>query len=312
VPDTLPEVLPVDPPVGLRAAAQNFPLLPDPNGAWQALGRKLFFDPILSSDRSVSCASCHQPDFGFADPRPLSVGVEGRLTLRHAPTLLNRALGQAFMWDGSAATLEEQVLRPIVNPLEMDLAVPDALARLAAHPVYSAAFEEVTGSTIREADLSRALATFVQKLWHADSAVDHFRAGQIRALSSAEKAGMWVYESRGGCWRCHSGANFTDESFHNTGVGVVNGEALEGRMGFTGRDGDRGAFKTPTLRGLRLTAPYMHDGSLASLEEVVEFYRRGGEPNPDLDDRLKPLELTDEDAVNLVAFLNALSRVGGE
>ncbi|HIF40028.1 MAG TPA: cytochrome-c peroxidase [Planctomycetes bacterium] len=312
VADTLPEVLPDQAPMGLEADAALIVVESDPDGAWLAIGRRLFFDPVLSSDRTVACASCHQPGHGFADPRPLSVGVEGRITLRHAPTLLNRALGKTFMWDGRAATLEEQVLQPIVNPLEMDLSLEQALTRLASDESYAAGFRRLTGGAPTEVDLSRALATFVRHLWHAGSAVDRFRSGDVGVLSPEEKAGMWIYESRGGCWRCHGGANFTDEDFHNTGIGVRDGVALPGRMGFTGEDRDRGAFKTPTLRGLTLTGPYMHDGSLASLEEVIKFYRRGGEPNPYLDENLRPLELTDQDVINLGAFLRALSRVDGK
>jgi len=312
VADTLPVVLPDQPPMGLEADAALVVVSPDPAGAWLALGRQLFFDPVLSSNHMIACASCHQPEHGFADPRPLSVGVEGRSTLRHAPTLLNRALGKSFMWDGRVATLEEQVLQPIVNPLEMDLSLDEALARLSADDGYAAQFRELTDGRPTEAGLSRALATFVRHLWHAGSAVDRFRSGDVSVLSAAEKSGMWVYESRGGCWRCHGGANFTDEAFHNTGVGVRDGVALPGRMGFTGAEQERGAFKTPTLRGLTLTGPYMHDGSFASLEEVIEFYRRGGEPNPGLDDNLRALELTDQDVQNLAAFLRALSRVDGQ
>jgi cytochrome c peroxidase len=132
--------------------------------------------------------------------------------------------------------------------------------------------------------------------------------GEFDALTDQERAGLWFYESRGGCWRCHSGENFSDEDFHNTGVGVVLGRAEEGRMAVTGRAEDRGRFKTPTLRGVALTAPYMHDGSLASLDDVLEFYRAGGRANPDLDPSLAPLEMTETDRRNLLAFLNALSR----
>lgn len=310
--DTLPEVLPQQAPMGLEADAALVVASPDPDGAWLAIGRQLFFDPVLSSSHTVACASCHQPGYGFADPRPLSIGVEGRTTLRHAPTLLNRALGKSFMWDGRISTLEEQVLQPIVNPLEMDLSLDEALTRLSLDDDYAAGFRELTGGKPTEADLSRALATFVRHLWHAGSAVDRFRSGDVSVLSPAEKAGMWVYESRGGCWRCHGGANFTDEAFHNTGVGSRNGVSLLGRMGFTGAEQDRGAFKTPTLRGVALTGPYMHDGSLASLEEVIEFYRRGGEPNPGIDENLRVLELTDQDVINLAAFLRALSRVDSQ
>ena len=157
-------------------------------------------------------------------------------------------------------------------------------------------------------ELSSALTAFVRRLWIGESPFDRFRVGEIGAFTSAERAGFWLYESRGGCWRCHTGANFTDEGFHNTGVGVVEGTPEEGRAAITGESSDRGGFKTPTLRGLVSTGPYMHDGSLATLEEVVEFYRGGGHANPHLDPVLEPVELTDADAANLVAFLRALSR----
>jgi cytochrome c peroxidase len=269
------------------------------------VGRRLFFDPILSSDRTVACASCHAPEHGFADERALSTGVHGRQTLRNAPTLYNRALGLAFMWDGRARTLEEQVVLPIENELEMDLALPDAVARLAGEASYAAAFEEALGGPPSKERLAAALAGFVRSLWNGESGVDRFRAGDYGALSDAARSGLWLFESRGGCWRCHSGANFTDEDFHNTGVG-----GDDGRFAVTGIEADRGRFKTPTLRGVAETAPYMHDGSLASLDEVVELYRRGGRANPNLDPRLRPIEMTDEDAANLVAFLRALSGTG--
>ena len=160
--------------------------------------------------------------------------------------------------------------------------------------------------------VARALATFVRRLVVGDSPVDRFRTGEVTALSTLERTGMWIWESKGGCWRCHAGPNFSDEKFHNTGVGTVDGEPEVGRFAVTGNDAERGAFKTPTLRALALTAPYMHDGSLATLEEVVEFYRGGGGDNPHLDRRIAPLRLSDEEATALVAFLQALSRSGSE
>ena len=268
------------------------------------LGRRLFFDPLLSADRSVACASCHDPARGFADSEPLSLGVGGRRTLRNTPTLYNRVLGERFMWDGRAATLEEQVLLPIENELEMALPLEEALARLAAHDEYPARFAAAAGGPPTRERLAASLAGFVRRVVRGDSRVDRFRAGAFGALTPEERGGLWFFESRGGCWRCHAGPNFTDEDFHNTGVGVDGEDA--GRMAITGDERDRGAFKTPTLRGLVETAPYMHDGSLTTLEEVVEFYRRGGGANPHLDPRLAPLEMTDRDALNLVAFLKAL------
>lgn len=306
--DTLPAELPAQPPAGFELLEY---VAPEATTAQVALGRALFFDPVLSSDRSVSCATCHRPDAGFADPRPLSLGVRGQRTARHAPTLLNRALGSSFMWDGSAASLEEQVLQPIENPVEMDLPLDEALARLAADEAYAGRFEAAYGTGPTREALAHALAAFLRRLWHGDSPVDRFRAGERSALSRAEVAGFWLYESRGACWKCHSGANFTDEAFHNTGVGALDGRPEPGRAAVTGVDADRGAFKTPTLRGLAATGPYMHDGSLASLRDVVEFYRDGGRANSHLSTLMGPLELSDEDVDNLVAFLEALSRAGG-
>lgn len=267
------------------------------------LGRALFFDPVLSRDRSVACASCHQPAHGFADPRARSIGVGGQETLRNAPTLYNRALGTSFRWDGKARSLEEQVLLPIQDPREMDLALDEAVARLSADAGYAARFREAFGAAPSSDALARALAAFVRRLLYGASRVDRFRAGEVAALSDEERAGLWFYESRGRCWRCHSGPNFSDEDFHATGVG----DGDDGRFAVTGDEADRGRFKTPTLRGLVETAPYMHDGSLATLEDVVAHYRGGAQGRTGLDPRIAPIEMTDDDARHLVAFLRALS-----
>ena len=302
--DTLPAELPAEIPLGLPSTLDAA----RPEEAAVALGRRLFFDPVLSIDGSVACASCHDPGHGFADARPLSLGVHGQSTLRNAPTLYNRALGEAFMWDGRAATLEEQVLLPIENELEMALPLDRAVERLAAEASYEAGFQEAFGTSPTREGLSRALAAFVRRLLYGDSRVDRFKEGQHGALTPEERGGMWFFESRGACWRCHAGPNFTDEDFHNTGVGVRDGQPEDGRFAITGDEEDRGRFKTPTLRGLAETAPYMHDGSLATLEEVVEFYRQGGHPNASLDPKIGPREMSDRDAANLAAFLRALSR----
>lgn len=302
--DDLPAVLPSALPLGLPDALAEA----EHDEAVIALGRKLFFDPILSVDKTVSCASCHQPEHGFASPDALSLGVHGRRTLRNAPTLYNRVLGVSFMWDGRATTLEEQVLQPIVNEREMGMTLPDVIARLTQHGDYAQRFEQTFGSPPTELHLAAALAGFIEVLWYADSPLDRFRIGEHSALTPAERSGMWFFESRGACWRCHVGANFTDEGFHNTGVGALDGAPLPGRFAVTQADGDRGAFKTPTLRGLAETAPYMHDGSLATLEDVIEFYRQGGHPNSNLDENIKPIEMTADEVSNLAAFLRALSR----
>lgn len=304
--DTLAPELALAPPYGVIGGDLRAPAEPKP--AETALGRALFFDPILSDDRTVSCASCHEPEHGFADPVALSPGVHGRSTQRNAPSLFNRALGASFFWDGRVATLEEQVVQPILNPDEMGLPLERAVERLAADADYAGRFRATFGSAPTRATLGRALAAFVGVLWIGDSPIDRFQAGDAAALTEEERTGLWIYESKGGCWRCHSGTNFTDEDFHNTGVGVKDGVAEPGREAITKAERDRGRFKTPTLRGVALTAPYMHDGSLATLKDVVEFYRRGGNANAHLDEDVAKLELTDLEAERLVKFLEALSR----
>ena len=302
--DTLPKELSCDKvPLGLppRPASKDNPV----TQARVALGRKLFFDPILSADKTVACASCHRPDHGFASPDARPRGVGGRTGSRRAPSLFNRAYGTAFFWDGRAGTLEEQALKPIEDPDEMASSVPEAVRRLTADPGYRDQFAAAFDDGVTAANLAKALASFERVLLRGDSPVDRFRQkGERSALTAAELHGLWLYESKGMCWQCHSGKNFTDETFHNTGV--TWGGADLGRFRVTKADADRGKYKTPSLRGVKLTAPYMHDGSLKTLDEVVEFYNKGGGPNPHLDALMKPLNLSKEELADLVAFLKCL------
>jgi len=305
VTDTLPADLPPEPPFGLPPEMGT--ILAADTAATVDLGRALFFDPILSLDRTVACASCHDPAHGFANPSAVSNGVQGRTTERNAPSLINRALGTAFMWDGRVGSLEEQVLLPIENEREMALPLDMALERRATDERYSAQFSAVAGGPPDRAGLALSLSAFVRRLTLGDSPYDHFLAGRFDALTPEERGGLWIFESRGKCWRCHRPPLFTDEGFHATGVGAREGEPEPGRMAVTGASDDRGRFKTPTLRGLAVSAPYMHDGSLGTLEEVIQRYRRI-EPSANLDPAIEPLEITDVEAANLAAFLRALSR----
>jgi len=302
--DTLPETLSIEVvPLGLdpRPASAENPL----SAARVALGRRLFFDPVLSRDKSVACASCHQPDHGFASPDARPRGIGGREVARRAPTLLNRAYGTAFFWDGRAASLEEQALEPIANPAEMGSSVDEAVSRLRAEARYKNQFAVAFDDGVTAANLGKALASFERVLLRGDSPVDRFRQrGERNAMTAGELHGLWLYESKGQCWRCHTGKNFTDENFHNTGVSW-GGDDL-GRHAVTRKETDRGKYKTPTLRGVKLRAPYMHDGSLKSLDDMVEFYNRGGGANPHLDSTMRPLNLTKEEMADLVAFLKAL------
>jgi cytochrome c peroxidase len=296
--------------IAVRPMPLGLPQLPMPvsgslTEARASLGRKLFFDPILSRNNSVACASCHRPDHGFAsNGRPR--GITGKQVSRRAPTLFNRALGNSFFWDGRESSLEKQVLLPIADPDEMGSSVDETLARLRNNKDYRAAFEATFSDGVTPANLGKAIASFERVLLRGDSRVDRFRQGERSVLSAAELHGLWLYESKGRCWRCHSGPNYSDEQYHNTGISWRKLPPDLGRFAVTKNRSDRGKFKTPTLRGLVLTGPYMHDGTLKTLEEVVEFYDRGGGANPNLDPVLQTLGLTREERSDLVAFLRAL------
>ncbi|MEE3368135.1 MAG: cytochrome c peroxidase [Planctomycetota bacterium] len=271
-----------------------------------ALGRKLFFDPLLSADRSMSCASCHHPRHGFATPQARAVGIKNRLGTRNTPTVLNRAYGKIFFWDGRSASLEAQALKPIENRVELGSSVPEVIQRLQESPEYRQDFEAAYPGGVTPTNLARALASFQRVLVSADSRVDRFQSGLASSLSTSQKQGLWLFESRGRCWKCHSGSNYSDESFHNTGVSWGKEPVDLGRYEVTREAADRGRFKTPTLRDVGLTAPYMHDGSMQTLEEVVAFYNRGGGKNPHLDQRIQPLGLNKQEEQFLVEFLKAL------
>jgi cytochrome c peroxidase len=273
-----------------------------------ALGRRLFFEPLLSRDGSVSCASCHDPQRAFTDGRALPRGVGERIGRRSSPALVNRAWGRTHFWDGRASRLEEQALEPFADPDEFDLPVETAIARLREHDEYPALFHAAFARQPNAADLARALAGYVRTILSGDAPLDRYLAGDHTALSAEEQAGLRLFRGRANCVACHVGPTFTDEQFHNTGVAWRDGVFADpGRYALTGREADRGAFKTPTLREIARTAPYMHDGSLATLEDVVEFYNRGGTSNPHLDRELRPLDLSAEEKRALVAFLRTLS-----
>ena len=304
--DTLPADLPMDKvPIGLPE--RDVPKDNLLSAERVRLGRQLFFDTILSADQSVACASCHSPEHGFAGAGERPRGIRGQQTQRKAPSLLNRAYGSTFFWDGRAKSLEEQALRPIEDPTEMGSKLPEVLKRLEQHADYKVKFEQAFSDGVTAANLSKALASFERVLLRGDSPVDRFREkGQRSAMTALELHGQWIYESKGGCWKCHSGHNFTDEQFHNTGVSWGKEPLDLGRFSITKQEADRGKFKTPTLRGVVLTAPYMHDGSMKTLDEVVEFYSKGGGKNSNLDPLLVPLNLSKEEQQALVAFLKAL------
>ncbi len=277
-----------------------------------ALGRRLFYDPRLSSDNTLSCAGCHRPDMQFTDGRPLAAGVGGQLGPRNTPTVLNAAYQPAQFWDGRAASLEEQAGGPVANPKEMNLPHADCVAKLNADAVYRDEFVRVFGpGAITMRKVEAAIASFERTLLSANSAFDRYQyGGEKAALSAAAVRGLAVFtdKQRGNCAACHligaTTALFTDGKFHNLGTGMnANGELTDvGRFEVSRAEADRGAFRTPSLRNLAATAPYMHDGSLKTLKDVIDFYIGGGSSNPQLDTEIKPLTLTAQERGDLLAF----------
>ena len=260
-----------------------------------ALGKRLFFDTRLSEDGWVSCASCHDPAHGFSDSRRLSVGMLGQRGKRHAPTLVGRGFGESEFWDGRAATLEEQVLQPILNPEEMGMTIETVLQRLNRDRFYRGLTRE---------SLADALASYVRTLRSENTDFDLFLAGWPIMISDLELEGLRLFQNKARCYLCHSGYQFTDEKFHNTGIAWRDGALQDpGRAAVDGKAYHQGAFKTPTLREIAHRGPYMHDGSLATLEDVVDYYDRGGNQNPYLDENIVPLHLSDAEKKALLAFL---------
>jgi cytochrome c peroxidase len=272
------------------------------------LGRKLFFDPVLSRDRTLSCATCHDPTLAFTDTKPVAVGVDGQKGTRRSPRLINRGYGKLFFWDGRAGSLEEQVLQPIQNPIEMATTLEEVEARLRGDTGYAVGFQKAFGRPPDTPALQQALASYVRTIVSGNSPYDRYVAGEAEALSAAQRRGLDIFRGKGNCAVCHLGPNLTDEEFHNTGVGWNHGASEDhGRAKITGDAADTGAFKTPTLREIAATGPYMHDGSLATLADVIEFYDKGGEPNPNLSMEMQPLDLTAKEKADLAEFLRALS-----
>jgi cytochrome c peroxidase len=234
--------------------------------------------------------------------------VYGRVGQRNAPAIINRVYGRTFFWDGRAPSLERQVVEPLLNASEM-AGTPDAIvATVRSDGDYRRAFDRAFGRPPEWDDVARALASYVRTIRSGNSAYDRYQRGDRRALSSEQQQGMRLFLGRANCWECHSGPTLSDERFHNTGIAFRRRPPLDvGRFVVSKNATDLGAFKTPTLRDIARTAPYMHDGSIATLADVVDHYDRGGSANPNLDPLVKPLRLTVNDKRALVAFLRTLN-----
>jgi cytochrome c peroxidase len=275
------------------------------------LGKLLYFDRRLSADNTVSCASCHDPKYGYTDGAQVSTGIKGQKGGRSAPTIINRAYSLNQFWDGRAATLEEQAKGPIQNPIEMGETHVNVVAKIRAIPGYRALFLKTFGTADFTIDhMAKAIATFERTLLSGNSPYDRYKAGNKQALTADQVRGIDIFFNKAKCDQCHEGINFTSNAYHNLGVGMDKPNPDEGRSAVTKNPLDYGAFKTPTLRDIALTAPYMHDGSLKTLEEVVDFYDKGGTPNKNLDSAVKKLKLTAQEKKDLVAFLRSLNGEG--
>lgn len=294
-----------------KSQPEPLPLPADPREARAELGRRLFFDPVLSGDRTVSCASCHKPEHAFADNVALSPGVQGRLGVRNTPTVMNSSGRTSMFWDGRAETLEDQAIFPIENPLEMDLPVGEALRRLNGDPHYAAAFQAAYGGPATARSLGRALAAYQKTLDTTDTPYDRYAHGDDTAISDSAKRGRLLFIGKAKCAECHSGEDFTSDRFRN--IGLFNRGTLDdrGRGAITGDAGDDGQFKVPSLRNVAVTAPYMHNGMFASLREVIEYYNNPDTVVPDAHGRdasmAGPLQLTSAEIDDLEHFLVALT-----
>lgn len=273
-----------------------------------ALGKQLYFDKRLSSDKTINCASCHEPSRYWADLTPLSKGVAHKPGKRNSPTILNSAYSVPQFWDGRALHLEKQAVGPVSNPLEMDLAMPKLLARLNAVPGYRKQFKAVFGTQATADNVAKAIASFERTIVNGNSPYDEYLRGNKKALSQSALRGMKLFAGKTGCVKCHGGPYFSDSKYHNLGIGYSNGKYADvGRYDVTKKKQDMGVFRTPTLRNAAMTAPYMHDGSVKTLMEVISIYDRGGVPNPNLDHGIKPLRLSGTEKADLVAFMKALT-----
>lgn len=275
------------------------------------LGKKLFSEKILSKDSSVSCASCHIPKFAFADTVAFSVGIEGRLTKRNTPSVLNMKNRPYYFWDGRATTLEEQALMPIQNPDEMGLPIDEAVKRLNQSREYKILFQKIFGQKPDAKNLAAAFSAFEKTLETVDSKFDDW-SNNLKNLTAAEERGRELFVGdKAKCFDCHRMEDFTTDEFKN--IGLYNGKELNdaGLFNITNKETDNGKFKTPGLRNIAVTAPYMHNGMFKTLEEVMEYYndpQKFVTNSINIDDALKqPLGLTDKEKKDIIAFLKTLT-----
>ncbi len=291
-------------------APPAFPPVPEPvhnrtTVSKVVLGERLFFEPSLSSDSTVSCGSCHDPDRAFAEPRPVSVGVQGRRGLRNAPSLVNTAYTPLLFWDGGSFSLENQVVAPLENPLEMDADLGEVLARINADASYRAQFFDAFGDSATVETFTQAIAAYERTILGMGAPFDRYMAGDADAISASAQRGLSLFNGEAGCANCHASYRFTDDTFRNNGLSFANADS--GRARITLNPDDFSKFKVPSLRNVGITAPYMHDGRFPTLEQVVAHYVSGGTGSRGQDPAIKPLSLDASEQDDLVAFLRSLT-----
>ena len=267
------------------------------------LGKQLYFDKRLSKDNTISCASCHDPDKGWSNGEAFATGVRGQVGGRSSPSIVNSAYSALQFWDGRATALEGQALGPISNPIEMDMPLEEVIAKLNKIEGYKKQFQAIYKTDVTAEGMAKALAAFERTILSGDAPYDRFKAGDTKAMSEQAQRGMKIFFGKANCSACHTGHSFSDFAFHNLGIGMEKEKPDLGRFVVTKIEGDKGAFKTPTLREIARTAPYMHDGRFKTLEEVVDYYDKGGHPNPQLDEEIFALKLSKEEQADLVKFL---------
>jgi len=290
----------------LRPASAPAPADNLPNDARIALGEMLFFDPRLSRKANMSCASCHNPALGWSDGLPTATGFDMQTLARATPTIINTAFNPIQMWDGRKGTLEEQALGPIEAGGEMNMPLPEMVTRLKSIHGYAPKFEQAyPGLGISEITVARAIASYERTVLSTESPFDRWRKGEAQAIGDSARRGFELFTGKANCAICHMGYNFTDNGFHN--IGVQDSAADVGRFAQRPLKSMRGAFKTPTLRDIALTGPYMRNGAYRTLMEVVEHYDRGGDDKTNLDINMTPLNLSPAEKADLVAFMESLT-----
>ncbi len=272
------------------------------------LGKLLYFDTRMSKDRTISCATCHDPKMAWAEHTPTSDGIGHQKGARNAPTVINAAYAKSQFWDGRAKTLEEQAVGPVENPIEMGHSMVAVVADLSKVPEYQERFKKVFGTGVTKEGFAKAVAAFERTVLSGDSPYDRFVAGDQKALTDAQKRGWEVFDAN--CSTCHTPPLFSNYKFFNAGMGSDKPSADEGLKKVTGKDSDRGKFRVPALRDVANTYPYFHDGSAAKLKDAVALMAGGGKDNPNLSEMLKSVrdaKLGAKEQKDLVEFLGALS-----